>query len=512
MSCLLSTAEMFAADTAAIAHGLTGEALMEAAGWQVAVAIRQRFAPRRVHVLCGPGNNGGDGFVVARLLESWGWPVRLFLLGDAARLRGDAALMAGRWKGSVQPLTLDSLDGTPLLVDALFGAGLSRPLDGMARRVVEEIAVRQCDVVAIDVPSGVDGNNGQVLGAAAPARLTVTFFRPKPGHLLLPGRLLCGELVVGAIGIPERVLDEIAPQTFINMPSLWADKIKWPQPTGHKYDRGHLLVAGGAVLTGAARLAAMAARRAGAGLVTLAAPEGTADVYRGDRPGVMIQPATAWERLVVDRRVTAAVIGPGLGIGRGTRALVADALSADKRCVLDADALTSFADDPEALWQLGKTPVLTPHDGEFNRLFAHQGDRLTRARAAAATSGAVILLKGSDTVVAAPDGRAAISVDAPPTLASGGTGDVLSGLIGGLLAQGMDPFEAACMGAWLHVRAAQIVGPGLIAEDLIGAMPAVWRSLTDDKAPSRPEGAGRWTSVHFRRRRAAWTTESWRGW
>ncbi len=512
MSCLLSTAEMFAADTAAAAHGISGEILMEAAGWQVAAAIRKRFAPRRVHVLCGPGNNGGDGFVVARLLESWGWPVHLFLLGERHRLEGDAALMAQRWNGPVSALAAEALEGDPLLVDALFGAGLSRPLEGTARRVIEEIAGRRLDVVAIDVPSGVDGNSGQVLGAAAQARLTVTFFRPKPGHLLLPGRLLCGELVVGTIGIPEPVLDVIAPKTFVNTPALWTDKIKWPQPAGHKYDRGHLLVAGGAVLTGAARLAAMAARRAGAGLVTLAAPEGTADVYRGDHPGVMVQPLTGWERLVVDRRVTAAVIGPGLGIGRGTRALVADALSAGKRCVLDADALTSFTDDPQVLWQLGKVPVLTPHDGEFNRLFDHTGDRLTRARRAAATSGAVILLKGSDTVVAAPDGRAAISVDAPPTLASGGTGDVLSGLIGGLLAQGMDPFEAACLGAWLHVRAAQIVGPGLIAEDLIEAMPAVWRSLADGDVPSRPERTGRRMCTHLRRRRAAWTTESWRGW
>ncbi|PKU25857.1 NAD(P)H-hydrate dehydratase [Telmatospirillum siberiense] len=510
LSCLLSTAEMFAADEAALALGIPGEILMEAAGWQVATAIRKRCPPRLVHVLCGPGNNGGDGFVVARLLESWGWPVRLFLLGELAGLKGDAALMASRWRHEILPLTLASLDGDPLVIDALFGAGLSRPLEGLARRVIEEIGIRGLDMVAVDVPSGIDGNSGQMLGAAAQAWLTVTFFRPKPGHLLLPGRLLCGELVVGDIGIPETVLADIAPQTFVNTPSLWRDKIKWPQPAGHKYDRGHLLVAGGAVLTGAARLAAMAARRAGAGLVTLAAPEGTADVYRGDHPGVMVQPSIAWERLVLDRRVTAAVIGPGLGIGRGTKALVADALSADKRCVLDADALTSYADDPQALWQLGKMPVLTPHDGEFNRLFDHTGDRLTRARRAAATSGAVILLKGSDTVVAAPDGRAAISVGAPPTLASGGTGDVLSGLIGGLLAQGMDPFEAACLGAWMHVQAAQMIGPGLIAEDLIGEMASVWRRLSDDDIPSWSERTGGPERFHLRRRRATWTTESWR--
>lgn len=512
LSCLLSTAEMYAADSAALALGIPGESLMEAAGWQVASAIRARFRPRLVHVLCGSGNNGGDGFVAARLLASWGWPVRVFLLGDVSRLKGDAALMAGRWRGAILPLSPECLDGDPLMIDALFGAGLARPLDGLVRQVLEAVGSAGLDVVAVDVPSGVDGNSGQTLGAAVPARLTVTFFRPKPGHLLLPGRLLCGELVVGDIGIPATVLAGIGPQTFVNTPSLWADRIKWPQPAGHKYDRGHLLVAGGAVLTGAARLAAMAARRAGAGLVTLAAPEGTADVYRGDLPGVMVQPSIAWERLVQDRRVTAAVIGPGLGIGRGTKALVADALTAGKRCVLDADALTSYADDPQSLWALGRMPVLTPHDGEFNRLFEHTGDRLTRARRAAATSGTVILLKGSDTVVAAPDGRAAISVGAPPTLASGGTGDVLSGLIGGLLAQGMEPFEAACLGAWMHVQAAQLVGPGLIAEDLIGMMPTVWRHLSGDDAPSRSERTDGPRRYHLRRRRAKWTTESWRDW
>jgi len=508
LSCLLSTDEMFAADKAAIAHGISGETLMEAAGWQVAVAIRKRFRPRLVHVLCGPGNNGGDGFVVARWLDSWGWPVRLFLLSDVDRLRGDSALMAGRWRGAVHGLTSACLKGDPLVVDALFGAGLSRPLEGMARRVIEQIGARRLDLVAVDVPSGIDGNSGQVLGAAAQARLTVTFFRPKPGHFLIPGRGLCGELVVGSIGIPDAVLADIAPKTFIDRPVLWADRIKWPQPAGHKYDRGHLLVAGGALLTGAARLAAAAARRAGAGLVTVAAPSGSESVYRSDEPGVMVQPMTAWADLLADRRISAAVIGPGLGVGPASRVLVAQALAGGRPCVLDADALSSFADDPGALWTLGKTPVLTPHEGEFNRLFDQSGDRLTRARRAAAASAAVVVLKGSDTVIAAPDGRAAISEGAPPSLASGGTGDVLAGVIGGLLAQGMAPFDAACLGVWMHVRAAQIVGPGLIAEDLIGAMPAVWRHLADETVPSRPERTGGKTNLHLRRRRAVWTTES----
>lgn len=505
MSCLLSTDEMYAADKAAIARGISGETLMEAAGWQVAIAIRKHFAPRVTHVLCGPGNNGGDGFVAARWLQSWGWPVRLFLLGEIERLQGDAARMAGRWNGPVRALTEDCLDGDPLVVDALFGAGLSRPLDGMARRVVEGVAARRLDLVAVDVPSGVSGDNGQILGAAAQARLTVTFFRPKPGHLLLPGHSLCGDLVVGDIGIADSVLEDIAPKTFVNDTALWGGKIKWPQADGNKYDRGHLLVAGGEVLTGAARLAAAAARRAGAGLVTVAAPESAENIFRNDSPGVMVQSMRAWTTLLDDRRISAVVIGPGLGVGPRTRDLVGQALDGKRPCLLDADALSSFADDPGALWRLGNMPVLTPHDGEFARLFDFTGDRLSRARRAAAASGAVILLKGADTVVAAPDGRAAISLGAPPSLASGGTGDVLSGVIGGLLAQGMAPFDAACFGAWLHVRAAQVAGRGLIAEDLIGALPIVWRHLADETMPSRPERLGEKTTIPLRRRRAAWT-------
>lgn len=477
MNCLLSTREMYPADAAAMAAGVSGEALMEAAGWQVAMAVRRRFRPRPVGVLCGPGNNGGDGFVVARLLDGWGWPVRVALLGEVGRLKGDAAAMAKRWTGRVEPLTPEFLAGRPLVIDALFGAGLARPLDGVARAVIEDMAGRGLEVVAIDVPSGVDGDTGQILGAAAPAALTVTFFQAKPGHVLLPGRRLCGDLVVADIGIPQSVLAGLPPHTFINDPAAWMAFVPWPRPEGHKYDRGHLLVAGGAVMTGAARLVALAARRAGAGLVTIAAPPEAAAIYRTDRPGTIVQTLADWDSLVADRRKNAVVAGPGLGVGELPRNLVLSALSAGKNCVLDADGLTSFAGCAEPLWGLAGQLVLTPHDGEYARLFGYEGDRLSRARQAAAESGAVVLLKGPDTVVAAPDGRATVTVDAPPTLATGGTGDVLAGIIGGLLAQGVPPFEAASMGAWIHGRTAVRFGLGLIAEDLIDAMPSVWRDI-----------------------------------
>lgn len=471
---ILSVEQMYRADALAMAAGVAGARLMEAAGWAVARAALNRLPRGRVAVLCGPGNNGGDGFVAARLLERWGRPVRLALLGDPARLKGDAAIMADRWTGGVEPLSPAVLDGCTGVVDALFGAGLARPLDGAARAVVEEMGRRRLPVVAVDVPSGVHGDTGEVLGGVAPACLaTVTFFRPKPGHCLLPGRLKCGELVVADIGIPEAVLGDIRPAVRRNGPKCWA--LPGPDPAGHKYSRGHVLILGGAAMTGAARLAARAARRAGAGLVTVAAPPGALDVYRAGDPGLLVVPADPWAEALADPRRNALLLGPGAGTGEGTARRVETALETGRPCVLDADALTSFAGrEGELFRRLSDRVVLTPHDGEFGRLFGTvPGSRLERARAAAIRSGAVVLLKGADTVVAHPDGRAAITTDAPPDLATAGSGDVLAGIIAGLLARGMAAFDAASAGAWLHGRAAARVGPGLIAEDLSEALPHV---------------------------------------
>lgn len=472
---LLTTAEMAASDRAAIDAGTPGVELMEAAGWQVARLVRQHYKPRKTLILCGPGNNGGDGFAAARLLTRWGWPVTVGQLGDRNNLRGDAAVMAARWDGPVHPLSPDLLQGDPLIVDALFGAGLQRPIEGMARTVIEAIGERGLPVVAVDLPSGVNGDSGEVMGAAPSAEMTVTFVAAKPGHLLLPGRERCGRLEICEIGV-----DPVASATWHNVPSLWLDHLPRPKAEGHKFDRGHLLIAGGAELTGAARLAARAGRRAGAGLTTLAAPTGTAEAYQQDAPGTMVRPLASWPDLLADSRVTAAVMGPGLGVGEGARRLVLQSLAAGKACVFDADALTSFAGNPLTLWCAHGSPVLTPHDGEFARLFRHTGDRLTRARAASKESGAILVLKGADTVVAAPDGRAAIASNAPPYLATGGAGDVLAGMIGGFLAQGMPPFEAACGAVWMHGEAASFFGPGLVAEDLVDYLPLVLKKVRED--------------------------------
>ena len=471
---LLSVAQMYAADKAAMDGGVSGEVLMEAAGAGVAREILQRFGPVPVAVLCGPGNNGGDGFVVARHLKAAGAEVTLGLLGDVRQLKGDAAAMAGRWDGGVEALSPALLAGAALVVDALFGAGLSKPVEGAARATLEAAAARGLPSVAVDVPSGVHGDTGAVMGYALPAALTVTFFRRKPGHLLMPGRALCGPVRVVDIGIPAAVL---AADTWRNAPPRWLPSWPGPRADGHKYGRGHVVVAAGAFgKGGAARLAARGALRVGAGLVTVAAPRDAIAEHAGSLDAIMLE--GGFIDAIADERRNAVVIGPGNGVTGQTRANVLHALKAGKPAVLDADALTVFAEARDLLFDaLNSSCVLTPHEGEFRRLFDAEGGKLERARAAARSCGAVVLLKGPDTVIAAPDGRAIINDNAPPDLATAGAGDVLAGFIGGLLGQGVPAFEAAAAAAWMHGAAATRFGPGLIAEDLPEMVPAVLRDL-----------------------------------
>lgn len=480
---LLTCAEMARADAGAVARGIASDKLMEAAGNAVATAVRARFGKQPVTVLCGPGNNGGDGFVAARLLAQAGWPVALFLLGGVDALKGDAKLNAERWQGPVRRLEAGALDGAGLVIDALFGAGLTRPLEGVAAEAIARINEQDIPCIGIDVPSGVHGDTGQVMGVAPRCRATVTFFRRKPGHLLLPGRALCGETIVADIGIPADVLGEIGPRCHANSPVLWRDRFPWPRLDGHKFDRGHAIVVGGRAITGAGRLAARAALRAGAGLVTVASEPDAIFTYASDRASFLtaaIPDHTAFEKLLADPRKNAVLLGPGNGADLTTQARVRAALSARKRCVLDADAITAFADEPDVLFRAVRGPcVLTPHEGEFRRIFSVTGDKLARVREAARMSGAVVLLKGADTVIAGPDGRAVINANAPPTLATAGAGDVLAGLLVGLMAQGMDAFDAACAAAWLHGEAARAFGPGLIAEDLPEMLPKALRVLRD---------------------------------
>lgn len=486
---LLTTTQMGRADRLAVESGVKSLFLMENAGRAVANEARRLVGTSgRVTVLCGPGNNGGDGFVAARHLRESGIGVRVVILVPLNALKGDAAVMAQRWNGPTEPFSAQMLEDADLIVDALFGAGLTRALDGEAAAAVKAMNATGKPIVAVDVPSGLDGATGTFAGPVVHARRTVTFFRRKPGHLLLPGMQLCGPVTVADIGIPEKVLDEIAPQTWANSFSIWLKKFQWPRIDGNKYDRGHAVaVSGPADGTGAARMGARGALRVGAGLVTVASPIEAVATNAAHLTAIMLRPfqdANGLAEILADRRKNAVLIGPAVGIGDETRQLADAVLKSGAAAVLDADVITSFASESDALWaaieKLKDRPVvLTPHEGEFERLFPDlkDGSKIDRARAAAKRSRSVLLLKGADTVIAAPDGRAAINENASPWLATAGAGDVLGGIIAGLLAQRMPAFEAACAGAWLHGEAADAVGPGLIAEDLPEQLPHVLNRL-----------------------------------
>lgn len=499
---LLTPDEMGAADRLTIAAGTPGIVLMERAGAAVAnEAVRVARSAGRIAVLCGPGANGGDGFVAARLLRQRGYRVDVALLGRLADLRGDAAQAAANWPGPVADVAGFDFGEADLVVDALFGAGLARDLTGEARDCVERInrfGRTGRPVLAVDLPSGIDGATGAERGAAVQASASVTFFRLKPGHLLLPGRARSGRIALADIGIDAAVLGAIGPKAFANAPAIWRAAFPELRIDSNKYARGSALVlSGGASHSGAARLAARAALRVGAGLVALASPPEAVAVNAAHSTAVMVAPfdgLPGFAKLLGDPRRNAIVIGPAAGVGVSTMALVAAALAkrggsaAPRSFVLDADALTSFAGEAAALAALTRAErvdvAITPHDGEFSKLFkanpeiAQLPSKLTRARAAAAFLGAVVVSKGADTVVAEPGGRAVIGFDLPPTLATAGSGDVLAGLIGGLFAQGMSVFEAASCAVWLHGAAARAFGPGLIAEDLTEILPQVLRELS----------------------------------
>lgn len=493
---LLSPAEMAEADRLTITGGTPGMALMEKAGRAVADRVSARHPPgSSVVVVAGPGNNGGDGFVAARLLAERANRVRLLLAGDRARLKGDAAEAARRWTGATAVAEPHGLAGAGVIVDALFGAGLDRAVDGLPATMIEAMNSCGAPIVAVDLPSGISGASGEVMGRAVFAADTVTFFRRKPGHLLLPGRQHCGTVHVADIGIRDTVLADIRPPTFANVPPLWLPHFPLPRADGHKYARGHaVIVSGGLSFTGAARLAARGALRAGAGLVTIASPREALPVQAAANLAVMVRASDGPEelaQLLADHRLNAVVLGPGGGIGEAMRRLVVTALQGERAVVLDADALTSFAHGPDELVEAiagRQRVVLTPHEGEFARLFGEfpevtdHRSKLARAKAAARRFGAIVLLKGPDTVVAAPDGRAAISENAPPWLATAGSGDVLAGMVAGLMAQGMQGFEAAAASVWLHGEAAATVGPGLISEDLPEALPLVYARLLQSRS------------------------------
>ncbi|MDJ0683367.1 MAG: NAD(P)H-hydrate dehydratase [Alphaproteobacteria bacterium] len=492
-SALLTVSEMGQADRLTIEGGVPGYDLMKKAGAAIARAVSERFPEGPVVALCGPGNNGGDGYVAAQLLKEQGRETVCVALSDPARLSGDAKTAFEDWTGESVRVEGDgeeaawraTLEKASVVIDALFGAGLVRAVDGVALDLLRAAEGKR--VVAVDMPSGVHGDTGAVLGHAMAADETVTFFRAKPGHYLFPGAAACGAITVADIGIETARLHEIGPQQWLNGPDFWRDRLKPPRATDHKYSRGCPLVVGGVTMTGAARLAARAAQRSGVGAVGVAAPIDAQTVYKVTLESAIIRPyrdTAALQEMVEDPKMNAVLIGPGLGLVGATRERTAAAVRSGNPCVVDADGLSVFEGVAQYLFDAIAGPcVLTPHEGEFKRLFPDlTGGRLLRVRAAAARSGCVVLLKGGDTTIAAPDGRLVINSHATPELATAGSGDVLSGLLVGLLARGLPAFEAAAAAAWIHGETGRMMaarlGPSLIAEDLIEALPDAFHTVT----------------------------------
>lgn len=481
---LLTAEEACNADKAAIAAHSNGETLMENAGKAVVDLITQEYKSCKVLVVCGTGNNGGDGFVTARILKEKGWDVTLASVGKTEDIVGDAKTAQNKWNmsgGATRTFTKDLLSEAKLVVDAMFGTGLTRAVNGDYKEAIKCINFSKLPVVSIDIASGINTDSGAVMGAAINAANTVSFVRPKPGHVLLPGKAHTGQLHVYDIGITG---DTVKPKLYLNAPALWKHLLPHPKPDSNKYSRGHTVVFGGPMhSTGASRLAAMAALRSGSGLVSVASGQDALPIYAMTLTAIMtkmIESPSQLETMLEDSRITAMVMGPGCGVSENTRETTLQILKSKKPCVVDADALTIFQFNTKPLFDSISGPtVLTPHEGEFERLFTAKGVKTARAIEAAKLSGAVIVLKGNDTVIASPDGRVSINANAPVWLATAGSGDVLSGIIAGLMGQGMPAYEAACAGAWIQGDVASRVGPGLVSEDLNTQMPATLKSLFD---------------------------------
>lgn len=493
---LLTNRQMSEADKFAIQSGISGLHLMQSAGLCVANRVEALgLGPCRVHVMAGPGNNGGDGFVAAKSLKERGYQVSLDLLAKQQQLKSDASLVAESWRAAGGKIhetdAAQPLPQADVIIDALFGAGLDRPVTGAHKKLIEAINDHPAMVISVDVPSGVSGNSGAVLGAAVKADCTVTFFRKKPGHLLYPGRQLAGRTTVHDIGIPARALAAVNPLIHLNHPSLWPEWAEKNPPTAHKYNKGAVLVAAGGAkgtakaMPGASILAASGAIRAGAGLVTLAYE--AAESLNLPLAALMTAPPPppeGWQGLIEKKKINTVLFGPGAPSDKTTRAHVAALLKTGVHICLDAGALTAFAREPDEFITLLKTSparslTLTPHQGEFERLFGSIGQegKLQAAREASQNSGAIVVLKGADTIIAAPDSKAVINANAPASLATAGTGDVLAGIVSAHLARGLEPFKASASAVYLHALAAGQPLNGLVADDRIHNLPRAQEHL-----------------------------------
>lgn len=486
---LLTPRQMGEADhMAAEINGGDSFTLMENASQAVADVILDNYRQcRKIALLCGPGNNGGDGYMIAHILKKHGFEPQCFSLSEP-RADSDAMKAFVLWGKTSSPIDEFVACDFDLIVDALYGAGLDRALDAALQNKIIKISESNVPVIAVDLPSGVFGRTGAIGGAAIRATKTVTFFRLKPGHVCYPGRAHCGEIILADIKIPDSVLQTIRPTYALNLPSLWSKS--WPvlDYDTHKYRRGHAVVfSGPQTSTGAARLAAQAAARSGAGLVTVISPKDALVVHEMHLTSIMLKEMGSDEETLAfleQRKVRSVVLGPAFTEFKRAFSLVKAILTKGKifTLILDADALTAVAQKKEEAFGFFKeSPVnviLTPHEGEFSRLFPDIAGkthltRIEKAEEAAAKSGATIVYKGADTMIASANGRVAVNANGTPFLATAGSGDVLSGIIGGLSAQQMSHFEAACAGVWIHAQCGQIFGPGMIADDIISGIPPV---------------------------------------
>lgn len=494
---VLNHEQMTRAEQLAVNAGDTFSGLMERAGRAVASVIQQHFKPCRVLVLCGSGNNGGDGFVAARTLQELGWQVTVSLYGRVEALKPHAAESAKSCQGGLQAFDTDLLENTDLVVDAIFGIGLDRPLEPPVSTMLKAASQAGIPIVAVDLPSGTHCDTGMDMGGVQ-SYLTVTFACKKPAHLLLPARDLCGKIVVADIGIPAAVLQKVsetaAHQVWENCPALWLHHMPVLLSDTHKYKRGHVLIDGSFPMTGASRLAARAAARMGAGLTTLAVPKRAFGIYAIQHLSIMVHALAsmrAWQQLLEDPRFTAFLIGPGGGNSATVRKQLKEktslCLHTKKPVVIDADALNAFEDVlPSLIRSIAGDCVLTPHQGEFARLFGDHldlsQDKCTLALSAARLSRSVVVLKGSDTVIASPQGQVIVNTNAQPNLATAGAGDVLAGMVAGLLAQGMPALHASAAAVWVHGAVATQFGLGLIAEDIPEQIPPILQDLLKQKA------------------------------
>jgi hydroxyethylthiazole kinase-like uncharacterized protein yjeF len=507
---LFSLNEMQRADALAMQSGILGLSLMEQAGNRVAYNIEQICeGPSRLCILAGPGNNGGDAFVVARLLSERAYKIDTFNVclkavhnsdkeSDAKKMR-EKWVKEGAKLHSIEDWTTlkESIDSSALIIDGVFGAGLSRNIEGPLIEIIEFINQANTPVLAIDVPTGMNGNTGQIMGSALIADYTVSFHAPKQGHKLYPGKDLCGKLYIEDIGIPDRVTKTIAPKQYENTPDLWKACLKPRSSQSHKYNYGAVLVVvGDHTMRGASVLSSNAAIKAGAGLVTLALnkeEEGT--VHPKSFAAIMhnVIPETSdekgWDQLFAEKKITAALIGPGACPTEETRQKCLALLKQNSLVVIDAGALTAFQDHREALIEslserslAHPKVILTPHEGEFKKLFPalDLSDKVNAAREAAKETQSIVLIKGADTVIASPDGRVMINTNAPPTLATAGTGDVLAGIITALASNKDNPaFEAAAAGVYIHAECANQISLELVADDLVGQIPIAKKKVSE---------------------------------